>query len=54
MIISDLNHIESVDSSQIIGGHYKKYKYRDYKYRDKDKYDYKGKYRDKYYGYCKH
>ncbi|WP_337884575.1 hypothetical protein [Fischerella thermalis] len=48
MIISDLNHIESTDSSQIIGGHWKKYKYRDYKY------DYKGKYRDKHYGYCKH
>ena len=50
MIISDLNHIESVESSQIIGGHYKRGKYRD-KDRDKDRYKdrYKGKYKYKYY-----
>ncbi|BAZ68775.1 hypothetical protein NIES4106_35410 [Fischerella sp. NIES-4106] len=35
MIISDLQHIESVESNQIIGGYHKKGKYRDkgkYKY----------------------
>ncbi|MFB2770580.1 hypothetical protein ACE1AT_15000 [Pelatocladus sp. BLCC-F211] len=35
MIISDLNHIESVESSQIIGGRDDKGKDRD---KDKDKY----------------
>jgi hypothetical protein len=41
MIISDLNHIESVESSQIIGGQDKKGQDRDRdrdKDRDKDKY----------------
>jgi hypothetical protein len=44
MIISDLNHIESVESSQIIGGHYKGY-------RDKDRYYYKDKHKYRYYDY---
>ncbi|WP_016866233.1 MULTISPECIES: hypothetical protein [Fischerella] len=35
MIVSDLNHIESVDSSQIIGGQNKKGKGKD---KDEDKY----------------
>ncbi len=35
MIIFDLNHIESVDSSQIFGGQDKKFKDKD---KDEDKY----------------
>ncbi|WP_180967103.1 hypothetical protein [Fischerella thermalis] len=51
MIISDLNHIESADSSQIIGGHWKGYYGRGKYYGSKEYYGFKG---HKYYGYCKH
>ncbi|WP_180966658.1 hypothetical protein [Fischerella thermalis] len=51
MMISDLNHIESVESSQIIGGHWKGYYGRGKYYGGKEYYGFK---RHKYYGYCKH
>ena len=48
MIISDLNHIEAVESNQVIGGGCHKYK--DYdkcdKYDDSDDYDKKKKFRN--------
>ncbi|WP_180976998.1 hypothetical protein [Fischerella thermalis] len=55
MIISDLNHIESTDSSQIIGGHWKGYYGRGRYYGGKGYYGgYYGFKRHKHYGCCKH
>ncbi|WP_315788717.1 hypothetical protein [Fischerella sp. JS2] len=52
MIISDLNHIESADSSQIIGGHYGGRYYGGKKYYG-GYYGYKGR-GYKHYGCCKY